>query len=145
MPPKSLMYNFICCCNLPFSIEDVKKMISCPTCSEIKTSVFQAEPRKAGTSYTKNYLWVYISWYSSRISVYIHSEVIFFHIWRIERYLVKKKKKNSCTTPYNLQGNRQVESYDGIILRTVPLGIKFHLDISQQAEVLPGYLRLFNE
>lgn len=168
-PGVTKMYHWIKSKNLPYSIEDIRTMISrCRVCAEVKprfhqhqstlikaTSVFERlsmDFKGPLPSVTHNkYLLVIIDEYSrfpfafpcpdmnSKTVIeclrklfdlfgtpaYIHSDrgTPFMSI-EMKTFLSRNNIAASRTTPYNPQGNGQVERYNGILWKTIELVCK---------------------
>lgn len=186
-PGVTRMYHFVRIRNLPFSLEDVKRINStCPICAEIKPNFFKKTnshlikatspferlnidfkgPLPSSTN--KKYLLTIVDEYSRfpfaipcsdtssstvisclqqifvifGMPAYIHSDRGSVFISKeITSYLHSKGIATSRSTPYNPEGNGQVERYNGIIWRAISLAIKTRgLQISQWEIVLADAL-----
>lgn len=185
-PGVTRMYHWIRCKNLPFSLEDIRKLTnSCPICNELKprfcknkgtlikaTSSFERlnlDFKGPLPSNTKNrYILTIVDEYSrfpfaipckdlSATTVIHHLESIFstfgmpsyihsdrgsaFMSRELKTYLASHGVATSRTTPYNPQGNGQVERYNGIIWKTTQLALKSNnMKIEQWELVLDSAL-----
>ena len=73
---------------------------------------------------------------------HVHSDRGPFMSEELRRWLFKKGIPSSRTTPYNPQGNGQVECYNGIIWKSVLLALKSrNLPITEWERVLPDALQ----
>ena len=169
--------------NLPFSIEDVRKMTaSCSICAELKprflknfnhkliksTSAFERlnmDFKGPLPSETRNkYLLTIVDEYSrfpfafpcsdmSSATVIKHLNQLFsifgmpafihsdrgtcFMSSELKQFLQNRNIATSHSTPYNPEGNGQIERYNGIIWKTITLALKTkNLKISQWERVM---------
>lgn len=186
-PGITRMMHWIRCNNLPYSVEDVRKMTaSCSVCAEIKPRFYRGNNGKLIKatypferlsidfkgplpSNSKNhYLLTIVDEYSRfpfafpssdmtsstvikhlselfsvfGLPSYIHSDRGSSFISQdIKSFLHSKGVATSHSTPYNPQGNGQVESYNGIIWRTVMLNLRTNrMDVKQWEHALPQAL-----
>lgn len=186
-PGITRMYHLVRHRNLPFSFEDVKKMIlSCPVCAELKPRFLKLKNShliKATSplerlnidfkgplpSCTKNkYLLTVVDEYSRFPFAYpckdittasvINCLVELFSVFGMPAYihsdrgsqflsndlvnfLHSKGVATSRTTPYNPEGNGQIERYNGIIWRSISLALKSKgLGTQKWEETLPDAL-----
>lgn len=166
-PGVTRMIHFVRSKNLPFSVEDVRKVTSgCSVCAEVKPRFCR---KKEGhlikstapferlnidfkgplpSSSNNRYLLVIVDEYSRfpfafpcsdlsattvvrclselftvfGVPAYVHSDRgTSFMSSEVKSFLLERGVATSRTTPYNPQGNGQVERYNAIIWRVVPL------------------------
>ncbi|GFT77142.1 retrovirus-related Pol polyprotein from transposon opus [Trichonephila clavipes] len=115
-PGVTRMHHWVRCKNLPFSLEDIKKVTnSCLICNELKprfvknvgTLVKATAPFERGSSFMPH---------------------------ELKSFLTSQGIATSRTTPYNPAGNGQVERYNGIIWKTIQLALRSNSMKTEQWE-----------
>ena len=181
------MIHFVRCRNLPYSVDDVKRMVaSCTICSKLKPNFYKPPPGHLikstqpferlnvdfkgplPSSSRNKYLLTIVDEYSrfpfafpcsdtSSATVircltqlftmfgmpsYLHSDQgSSFMSSEIKTFLSSHGISSSRTTPYNPQGNGQVERYNGIIWKAVLLALESrNLKVEQWEIVLADAL-----
>lgn len=185
-PGITRLYHWVRCKNLPFSLDDIKRITSsCPVCAELKPRFLKLSGKliKATAPFerlnidfkgpvpseTRNqYILTIVDEYSRfpfafpcadmRASTVVKHLRYIFSIFGLPSYIhsdrgtsfISKELKNfltnhgiatSRTTPYNPQGNGQIERYNGIIWKTITLALRSrNLNISKWETVLQDSL-----
>ena len=181
-PGVTRMAHWIKSKNMPYSIEEIRKMTAeCPTCAEIKPRFNRTQGKliKATQPFerlnidfkgplpsaTRNkYLLTVVDEFSRfpfafpcsdmtsetvikclnklfsifGLASYVHSDQgANFMSRELKSYLHTRNIATSRSTPYNPEGNGQVERYNGIIWKTITLALKTrNRNINQWEEVL---------
>ncbi|GFY29765.1 retrovirus-related Pol polyprotein from transposon 17.6 [Trichonephila clavipes] len=134
-PGVTRMHHWVRCKNLPFSLEDIKKVTnSCLICNELKPRFPFAIPysdisAKTVILHLKNIFSIF------GMPSFIHSDRgSSFMSHELKSFLTSQGIATSRTTPYNPAGNGQVERYNGIIWKTIQLALRSNSMKTEQWE-----------